>query len=241
MRYLPFLSTTVTLIFTASVFLRYLSRKRTYLLLWSIGLLFYGLGTFSEIVLGFTFNEGILKLWYLTGAMLTAAWLGQGTISLLVRKKNVAPAITLVLTIVSIYSAYLVWQAPITSAAAGYQVAEPASIQYQEILVREGTPIILLTILLNIYGTITLVGGALYSTYIFWRKRVLENRMYGNILIAAGALMPALGGTFTKAGLPDWLYVSELLGAILMFLGFLKATQAQESPELSTAAPSAAD
>ena len=37
--------------------------------------------------------------------------------------------------------------------------------------------------------------------------------MIGNILIAAGALMPAMAGGFVRAGLVDWLYVSELLGA----------------------------
>jgi hypothetical protein len=90
-------------------------------------------------------------------------------------------------------------------------------------IIRPGI-MVFLTIILNIYGTITLVGGAIYSAWIFWRKRVLVHRMYGNILIAAGALMPAMGGTFLKAGLNDWLYVSELIGAILMYLGFLRAT-----------------
>jgi hypothetical protein len=84
--------------------------------------------------------------------------------------------------------------------------------------------IIILTILLNIYGTLTLVGGAVYSAFIFWRKHVLFNRMIGNILIAAGALLPAIGGTFIRMGLPDFLYLSEFLGAILMYVGFLQAT-----------------
>ncbi len=98
--------------------------------------------------------------------------------------------------------------------------------------------IIALTILLNIYGTVTLVGGAIYSAFIFLRKRVLANRMFGNILIAAGAMMPALGGTFLKAGLADWLYLSEFLGVILMYAGFLQSTaapapEAQPQPAIS--------
>ena len=48
--------------------------------------------------------------------------------------------------------------------------------------------------------------------------------MYGNILIAAGALSPALGGTFLRTGLVDFLYLSELIGATLMFFGFILAT-----------------
>jgi sulfite exporter TauE/SafE len=86
---------------------------------------------------------------------------------------------------------------------------------------------IVLTIVLNLYGTLLLVGGALYSAFLFWRKRVLAYRVIGNVLIAAGALLPASAGTFVKLGLADWLYVSELLGAILMFTGFLQATSQQ--------------
>jgi hypothetical protein len=112
--------------------------------------------------------------------------------------------------------------------------------QYKDILTRSGVTI-LLTILLNIYGTITLVGGALYSAYLFWRKKVLANRMLGNILIAAGALMPASAGTFIRAGMVDWLYVSEFIGVVLMYLGFTQATAKQPAEQPVTTAASAAD
>jgi hypothetical protein len=89
--------------------------------------------------------------------------------------------------------------------------------------------------LLNTYGTLTLVGGAIYSAYIFWRKKVLFNRMVGNILIAVGAILPALGGTFIQMGMPDFLYLSEFLGAILMYIGFLQATVAVQVKATSPA------
>jgi hypothetical protein len=84
-------------------------------------------------------------------------------------------------------------------AAASYNVALPISSQYQDILTRSGLTI-LLTILLNIYGTLMLIGGAVYSAFIFWRKRVLFNRMIGNLLIAVGAMAPAMAGSFVKIG-----------------------------------------
>jgi len=46
----------------------------------------------------------------------------------------------------------------------------------------------------------------------------------GNILIAAGAILPAMGGSFTQMGLPDILFITEFLGVILMYIGFLQAT-----------------
>lgn len=227
MNYLPYLSTIVTLAFTVAVYNRYRQRGGTHLLLWAVGLFLYGIGTLSEVILGLTFNVFVVKIWYLTGAMLTAAWLGMGTVHLLFRKGNAAQILTWVLLIVSILAFILVMVAPVN--AASYDVTRPVSEQYKDILTRNGA-IIILTILLNIYGTLTLVGGAIYSAFLFWRKKILANRMFGNILIAAGALSPAMGGTFLRAGLVDMLYLSELIGAIVMFIGFVMSTSRNAEP-----------
>jgi hypothetical protein len=223
MHYISFLSTIVTFIFAVAVLSRYRYKRGNHLLMWGIGLIFYGLGTLTEVILSFTFSSFALKIWYLSGAMLTAAWLGQGTVFLLIRRRNVAPLMAVGLAAVSLLSLALIVAAPITPAAAAYNTAVPVSVQYKEILTRSGL-ITLLTILLNIYGTLTLVGGAIYSAFLFWRKKVLINRLLGNILIAGGALMPAMAGSFIKAGLVDWLYLSEFLGVFLMYIGFLQAT-----------------
>jgi hypothetical protein len=223
MNIIPFFSTFITFFFTFAVYRRYLNRKGTHLLIWTIGLALYGIGTLTEAMMSFTFNPLVLKIWYLSGAMLTAAWLGQGTVHLLVRKGRIASTLTTVLTVVSMLALALVLAAPITDAAASFDVSQPASSQYENILTRSGG-MVGLTILLNIYGTITLVGGAIYSAILFWRKKVLLHRVTGNILIAAGALSPAIGGTFLRMGMSDWLYMSELIGAILMYAGFVQAT-----------------
>jgi len=233
MHYLPILSTIITFAFAIAVFNRFRVRHGAHLLLWSIGLVLYGIGTLTEVVMLFTFSASALKLWYLSGAMLTAAWLGQGTINLLVRRRGIAPTLNIILVIISVLAVALVFLAPITSASASYNPAQPLSTQYKDILTRSGI-VVLLTILLNTYGTFTLVGGAIYSAYIFWRKKVLFNRMVGNILIALGAILPALGGSFIKMGLPDFLYLSEFLGAILMYIGFLQATVAVPVKATST-------
>jgi hypothetical protein len=237
MHYISIFSTIIALFFAGAVFLRYSKRGGIHLLLWGIGLIFYAIGTFSESVLLFHFDPWFLKAWYLSGAMLTAAWLGQGSIHLLVRKRGVASKLTALLAAVSLLAAFLVFTAPVTAAAGSYNVSLPATSQYRDILVRSSL-ITILTIVLNIYGTIALVGGALYSSFLFWRKHVLANRMVGNILIAAGALMPAMGGSFLKAGLTDWHYLSTFLGAVIMFIGFLTATAAQKVDQKATAATS---
>jgi len=82
-----------------------------------------------------------------------------------------------------------------------------------------------LTPFFNLYGTLALVGGAIYSAFLFFRKRVLLHRVIGNVLIASGAILPAFGGAFSRFGVPGALYISELLGAILLFIGFIRATR----------------
>jgi hypothetical protein len=221
---LPFISTVITFCFAAAVLNRYRLGRKPHSLMWGIGLVLYGLGTFAEAYLAVRWNSTLLRLWYLSGAMLTAAWLGQGTIYLLIRKPGVANAMAAGLALISLVAAWAVFTAPVNSA--GFQTSVPLSTQYKELLSRSGLMIVL-TILLNIYGTLTLVGGALWSAWLFARKRVLPNRVLGNILIAAGALLPASAGTFIRLGWGDWLYASELFGAALMFLGFWLATQPQ--------------
>jgi hypothetical protein len=223
MNVIPLLSTVISFAFTVAVFQRFLVRKGPHLLMWSIGLFLYGLGTLSEVLLSLAFNPNLLKIWYLCGAMLTAAWLGMGTIHLLVRRGRVAWGITAGLAVLSLVSLALVFSAPLTAAADAYHPSVAVSAQYKDILVRTGA-ITALTIVLNTFGTLGMVGGAIYSAYLFWRKQVLLNRVIGNVLIAAGALSPAMAGSFVKAGLVDILYVSELIGAVLMFLGFWLAT-----------------
>lgn len=232
MNYIPYLSTMITFAFVVAVYNRYRQHGGIHLLLWAVGLLLYGLGTLSEVILSLIFNVIVLKIWYLTGAMLTAAWLGMGTVHLLIRKGNTAEILTRVLAAVSVLALFLVLSAP--TLHGNYDVTHPASEQYKNILTRGGLTI-LLTILLNIYGTVTLVGGAIYSAFLFWRKKILANRMFGNILIAAGALSPAVGGSLLKAGLADILYLSEFVGAILMYVGFVMATRGKLQPPSSAA------
>jgi len=92
-----------------------------------------------------------------------------------------------------------------------------------------GSPVRLTTPFFNIYGLLTLVGGAIYSAFLFWRKRVLPNRVIGNVLIAGGALLIGSASTLTRLGYGQFLYLGELLSAILMFAGFRFAARPQPS------------
>jgi hypothetical protein len=74
--------------------------------------------------------------------------------------------------------------------------------------------------LVNTYAAVFLIGGAVYSAMRFRRMPRLRHRFIGNVLIAVGALLPGIGGTATRMGHVEVLYVTELFGLCLIWLGY---------------------
>jgi hypothetical protein len=231
--WLPLLASITSFVFAFFVFRRYLARRGAHLLLWGVGMTFYGIGGFCEAYYGFFgWNPLIFRLWYLFGAILVAAWLGQGTVYLLARRRW-ANALMLLLGLGSLYGLARVSTAQLDpglmtsglhtgSELSGHAIVTPG--------VRTLTPFF------NLYGTVALAGGAAYSAWLVWRKRILLHRTIGNIFIAIGATLPAFGGSFSRFGVPGALYWGELLGAILMFIGFVRATTPMRQPAPQAAA-----
>ncbi|MFZ0493756.1 MAG: hypothetical protein WAM81_11230 [Acidimicrobiia bacterium] len=216
--YLPAASSVISFVFAFMVLKKWVERRHPYLLLWGIGFLMYGIGGAMEAIYGFAgWSPLVFRLWYLFGAILVAAWLGQGTVYLLVNRRfgrvRLAHILMAVLALGSVYALVKV---------AGAQL-DPGKMLSGELSGQAITSsgVRVLTPFFNLYGVIMLAGGAIYSAYYFWRTRSAANRMVGNILIAAGAMMPAFGGSAQRFGIPVALYVGEFLGAVLMFIGYL--------------------
>jgi hypothetical protein len=218
---LPLVTFILSFIFAFFIFRRFIVRRGNHLLLWGTGMLLYGIGGLCEAYYGFFgWSDLIYRLWYLCGAVLVAAWLGQGTVYLLA-KKSLAHVLMVILALGSIYAIFRVFTAQL----------EPGLLIVGEIgnIILSGSAIVtpgvrLLTPFFNSYGTVTLVGGALWSAWVFWRQRILLHRAIGNTLIATGALFPAIGGTFSRLGYSSALYALEMLGALFMFIGFIRTT-----------------
>ena len=89
MQIIPLFTSIVSLIFGITVIDQYFARRKLYQLLWAIGLFMYSLSAFTE----FYWNQighvdFLYRTWYLVGAVLVAAYLGQGTIYLLMRGRR---------------------------------------------------------------------------------------------------------------------------------------------------------
>lgn len=287
MQGIPVASSIIILVFAALVFRRYRFRRGRHLFIWGVGLLLFGIASLAEAYSASAWHPVVFRLWYLGGAVLSAAWIGQGTVHLLagarlpnvlvsllfgyavatvlfvalarvlalsagavgaliafhglifgaafqrrlVRRWNpqaLASALTWVLLAGSLAAAVMVAAVPLDASA--FDSTSPLSAQYREILQR-GASIRRLTPVFNIYGTIALVGGALYSAWLLWRKEIAPHRVIGNVLIALGAFVIAGASTMVRLGLADYLYLGELLAAALMFSGFLLATAKAASRE----------
>jgi hypothetical protein len=85
---LPFLSSTLSFVFALFLFDQWLERRRSYQLIWTAGMLWYGISAGTEWLGGaFGWSEPLYRVWYLIGAIYVAAWLGLGTMYLLGRTR----------------------------------------------------------------------------------------------------------------------------------------------------------
>jgi hypothetical protein len=85
---LPFASSALSFVFAALVADQWWRRRQPYQLVWTIGLLWYGISAGTEFLGGAVgWNEPLYRVWYLIGAFGVAAWLGLGTVYLLNRTR----------------------------------------------------------------------------------------------------------------------------------------------------------
>jgi len=216
------IATIISAVFAGVVFRQFLARRRPYQLVWSLALLVFTLGTLFQFLaeLG-GWTTLLYRAWYFTGAMLAAALLGQGTMYLQASRR-VADVSAALLAVVSLIGLALVVALPVDLSRA----LTPQGVT------GDGFPTTLLILLipLNTYGTVALVGGALWSAFQFWRSGKFGRRAVGTFLIAVGGLTVAMGGTANRLGVPGMLYLTELLGMAIIFVGYLQTV----TPSTST-------
>jgi hypothetical protein len=82
------LTAILALVFAIALVDQWRDRRHAFQLIWAAGILFYGIGAGCAAVGGAAgWSEPLYQLWYLTGALWTASWLGLGTAYLLGRTR----------------------------------------------------------------------------------------------------------------------------------------------------------
>jgi hypothetical protein len=209
--YLPLLTTLLSVLFTASLFRRWRVKHSPHLGWWAIGIATYGLGTAIESGITLFGNTVLLtKAWYIAGALLGGYPLAQGSLYLSWPRRTANRLTAISLTFV-VVAAVLVVISPVDHAA--LEATRPSGAILGWHWVRLLTPFI------NLYAVFFLIGGALVSAWKHYKYRGHKYRAAGNALIALGALMPGIGGSFAKAGVVEALYVGECIGLMVIWLG----------------------
>ena len=212
--YFPVVSTAIAIAFTRVLWNHWRRAPGArYLFWWMFGVAMYGAGTSTEAwttIAGW--SEIGFRAWYITGALLGGVVLAQGTVYLLVRRELADRLSVAIMTYVVIASVFVV-TTPLNHELVETHRLSGAVMQWS--WVRLFSP------LLNIYALIFLIGGAAWSAWQYRRRGEGSGaRATGNALIAVGALLPGIGGGFARAGWVEVLYVGELIGLILIWLGY---------------------
>jgi hypothetical protein len=85
---LPALTATLAFVMAIALLDQWRERRQPFQLVWAIGMGFFGIASGCEaLAAAGGWNEALYRTWYLTGAVLTAGWLGLGTILLLARTR----------------------------------------------------------------------------------------------------------------------------------------------------------
>jgi len=204
------LSALVSAVFAVVMGARYLTRRKPHQLAWTVGLAMFAAAAVAGALArtaGATETE--YRVFYLFGAILNVAWLALGTLYLLAPR--VARWALWGVLAISVVAAVAVFTSPVNLSAAvdtgkGFDAAP-----LPRILAAIGSGV----------GSVVLIGGALWSAWVFLRRRHEGRRALGNVIIAVGVFVAAAGGTaaFTGAsGVVEW---TNFAGVTLIFIGFL--------------------
>jgi hypothetical protein len=227
---LPALTTLISLVFAGQVLNQWRVRRRPYQLAWGLALLFYAVAAFPEVTGSLNGWSGFeFRIYYLFGGILLVPWLALGTSELLLQSLRLHPARlgyrafvtiitvlgTIAVVLASLHDSHLggtnvpinctMWCSP--KSESGYLLANGLAA--------------LSAAVGNIVGTVLLAAGAGLSAYRTYRAGLPRNLTAGNILILAGALIPASISSLTRVGNYEFFYAAQAAGIAIIFCGFL--------------------
>ena len=210
---LPYLTAAVSAAFAVAVAMRYACSRRNALLAWAIGMAMFAVAAYAgALAQSSDPTETEYRTFYLFGGILNVSWLALGTVLVAApRFSRAALAVVVGLTVIAVYAV----------------VSTPVNVQLAALPSGKGFPDGSLPRYLagigSGVGSVVLIGGALRSAWVFYRKRHDGRRALSNGVIALGVIVVALGGTVTFTGANGILEYTNLIGLCVMFAGFLLA------------------
>jgi hypothetical protein len=237
------LATLVATAFALSTFDRWLRRRQSHELAWTIAMTLFAIGSFALWV-GTTTGWSLFwfRIFFLTGAVLNVAWLALGTVYLLAgtRIGNITRG----------------WLIGLSCFATGVVLASPAKTTVEGTALPTGREVFgafsrALAALGSGVPALIIIAGALWSAgrLLAGKPATLSSRgvriidspgrlAVGNLLIAAGTLVLSGSGSIAgRFGKDQAFAITLTVGVCILFVGFLVASNAAAR----RTTPSAAD
>ena len=225
---LAVLSTLISAAFAGMVLKQYAKRRKPFQLFWGLGLLFFAIAAGSEVVaFAGEWSIASAKAFYVFGGMLLVGFLGLGSTYLTFGEKAGRVTATIVVAL-AVVAVGLVLFSDLDLAA--FENAIETG-EWGEVGIPTFSRIV--TVVLNIVGSSILVGGALYSGIMVWKKRQDKDRLIANSVIALGALLIASAGALGALfGFGQEIHtIAQAPGITIMFVGFLLASRPSKKPQ----------
>lgn len=215
--YIPILTTVLSAVFGTVLFRRWRANPtRAHHGWWAFGIYIYGLGTLVEsIVTLWGWNPLAFRFWYITGALLGGAPLAQGSVYFHLPRRT-ANLMSAVLVPYLLFAATMVMIVPIDTS-----LVTPHGLSGK---VMAWKWVRLLSPVVNLYSVVFLIGGAARSALWAWRRGGSRALALGNTWITLGAILPGIGGSFSRAGHTEVLYVLEFIGILCIWRGYRLCT-----------------
>jgi MFS family permease len=207
---------------------QYLERRRFYQLIWTAAMVLFAAGAFLEFVMSYVIVTGpLFDLYYLLIGPETGL-LGAGVVYLLRPKYGKYTLYAVIALSAGLVLSVAMWPVDLSGLVTGMPGPAMTYQQWFQSNVVYGIAFAVgafaevprdFTMVLNTAGAILVVGGGLLSF-------VVDRSRYYALLIAAGALMNAIGGILLGIlNTPSVFFYFEFFGIMLFFAGFLMSSR----------------
>jgi len=224
----PLLAAVVAFAFAVSLGRRFLERRRPYQLVWMLALAMFGLASLAVVGgVATGWSRFTFDVYWALGAVLNVPFLAAGEVLLLFRRPAVLWATGLLLVFLTAYTMAVLQGAEVAPSALAEQLPSGKEV------FGDGSPAHRLPQLISIPSYVVLLAGTVWSAWRMRGRPQLRDRFVGTVLIAVGATVVAGGASFSAAGILVGFIATLLVGIVLMYGGFLRASRT------SVAAPTA--
>jgi MFS family permease len=209
-------ATVVAVAFAASLFERWVVRRRPHELAWAIALTWFACGALSlwaGAALGW--HGWSFRLFYLFGAVVNVPFLALGTVELLYPR--VAPRVRTGVVLACTFAAGVVLVAPFTGPVSGTSIPQGSAVF--------GPLPRILAAVFSSGGATVVFGCAVASALRLWRGNGPRRLAGGNAVIALGTAILSMSGLLNSAlGQMRAFSVTLTVGVCVLFLGFVLAS-----------------